>query len=235
MLHVILGGAFGTLISSAQVFSGSVQAVFNGGGGPNMLGGLGEPITGAAAGGLLGGPAGAVAGALSGGMQRASDGANSMASLLTTGMLSAAGLQAISGGSPSNPQGSTARGDVFRPSGAGQLEEPLFSRPGCFPTAFQLPADGEEQSKTNLFMPGPAEADASLQTLAGREGWQGEQVEMVKAAARRGGGESGAVHSLMVSPGFERSTPETIQRALRAAHSITSDSAPDTRAGTEQA
>jgi hypothetical protein len=236
VLHVILGGAFSTLISSAQVFSGSVQSVFSGGG-PNVIGGLGGAITGGLTGALVGGPAGALAGALSSGAQGTAETGSSLASMVTTGVLSAVGLRAAGGLLPGAQQHSPVRGDVFRASQVGTPGEAL-PVPRTVSSRSQSPAYGldeggpieqdehneqGQQPKTNLWMPGPAEAEASLQALAGREGWQDEQVEMIKAASRRSDPERETLNNLALAPGFERSTPETIQRALRAAQAITPD------------
>ncbi len=245
VLHVILSGAFNTLISSAQVFSGSVQAVFNGG---NMA---------AMGSGMFGAPAWAQAGNSSGGQTQI--GASSPVTSLVHGALSAVGFHVaesvLPDAHPSDQQ--PRRADVFRlpqatseGNGPGAGAQDQDARPqGTFAQNSNVPAETDApraQSSRPLvsakpeipgkpvFAPNPAEAETSLQAMAAREGWQSEQVEMIKAASRRN--ESPA--SLAAAPGFERSSPDTLQQAIRTAQAITTNSivrtGPLIQPGTEQ-
>ncbi|MGC1378244.1 MAG: hypothetical protein WA821_18580 [Anaerolineales bacterium] len=223
-LSVISGSAFRLLTDSGQVWGQSIQAVF--GQGPNIMGGLGGAFTGGLTGALLGGPAGAVAGALGGAFQGGGqEGGNSSASVVTASLLSAAGARVAGLPVPSQQNPPPPRGDVFvdaERAAEGSAPAPhspaLAQLPPVLDQAEALEQD-HQQPGTGLFTPSPAEAETILQTLAGREGWQDEQVEMIKAASRR----SESAARLAVAPGFEHSSPDSLQRALRAAQFITPD------------
>ncbi len=228
VLHVILGGAFNTLISSAQVFSGSVQAVLSGGG-ANFMGG--------AAGALGSMPLG---GSFQGGANGAQERGNSVASSLVGGALSAVGFHAVSSALREPEASPPKRGDVFQDdaridpersqaavpaavigAGAGG-KRPGRQGKGKQDQQHERPRQDPQRPPVDInpFSPNPAQSETTLQTLAGREGWQEQQIQMIRTVAKRPIAEDQAVHSLASAPGFERSTDEAIQQALRAAQTL---------------
>ncbi len=203
-LTVISGSAFRLLTESGQVFGQSVQAVF--GAGPNIMGGLGGALTGGTSAMSFGGNS-------QGGA--AQENHPSMASSLVGGALSAVGFHAVSS-AMQEPQAAPAkRGDAFR-------DDP---RPSTSSGANNARPEEKQQDprqpRANLF--NLVGAETTLQTLAVQEGWNNQQVEIIKSVSRRNIPESEGVTSLAATPGFERSSPEAIERALNAAQVITSD------------
>lgn len=254
VLHVILGGAFNVLISSTQVFSGSVQAVFSGAGMNAMGSGLG-----------------AFASNLGNRMESGIQGAASQithpspANSLVHGALSAVGFHATSS-VLREPAASSAhrRGDVFQdntridertqlagdegarnqsqrtvksrdigtkrnqhysaderrhPAQRDQLSQVQQDQKLQDPISHIQQAQTRQPDRAALFDPTPnqAEAEATLQTLASREGWKDEQMQMIRTTARQPLAEDIAVRNLAEAPGFEKSTDEAIQQALRSA------------------
>ena len=245
-LSIISGSAFRLLTESGQVFGQSMQAIF--GAGPNVVGGIGGMLMGGALGGLVGGPAGALAGALGGAAQAGAE-SNSTASAVTTSLLSSVGFRAFADATLPVQNNTAQRGDVFRDEPHANGGEKAISQPqqrverdrqGAQESRPQQnrqlpnqpnwlePSPSPDQASPFERIPSTAEAEATLHTLAGREGWQDEQVQMIRSMAQKPMPEDQAVQHLAAVPGFERSTDEAIQQALRAAQTLGPAAQPDT-------
>lgn len=240
VLHVILGGAFNVLISSTQVFSGSVQAVF-GAAGMSALGsgmgaltnGFGTPAanTGAAGGSPQPASPSAAASLVNGALSAVGFHATSSvlrepeAAPRRRGDIFQDNTPSLGGEGDNHQPQSTTRSS--QASSGNQREKAEQGQPADRrlsgkqnPQYDQQPA--REPDRVALFNrtnnpPSPVEAETSLQSLASREGRKDEQIQTIQTVAQQPITEQQAIHNLAETPGFENSTDEAIQQALRSA------------------